>query len=218
MLFYKCNFCDPITKRGEKPVKSINAETDEFIKDDKGKYYHLSCYKKYLKDKKKLADIEIEKIINDCQEKRKLEIKENKEKDRFLQWIMNFYDGSLPAYFMTKLQKVREGTHEGINEPIDYLTMLDIYQHMENYLRKLRAKKQIKNITQQMNYDLAVVIGNYGNYKKYKAKQEQNVVSKNDINKQIEIEEKVNAIKNNKEYKDDDSEFNLTDIIDELMF
>lgn len=218
-MFYKCNYCDPTTKRGQKPVKSINTDTDEFIKDEKGKHYHLDCYKLYLKDKKKMTDSQVDFKVKELLDETRQEMKEKVEKDNFLKWIMEFYDGSLPSYFLLKLKNVRDGEYKGLNEPIDYETLLDIYKHMENYLRKLRAKKHIDNVTQQMNYDLAVVIGNYGDYKRYKNKTNQNIVNKEEVNRQIKIEQKVsNLTKIDNQEEDKSEDFDLTDIIDELIF
>ncbi|MED1863353.1 hypothetical protein P4V41_07775 [Fictibacillus nanhaiensis] len=218
---YKCNFCDPtVTKKmkeeGIKPTKSIDTEKDEFVKDDKGKYYHLNCFKNHLAKRKKLDESEIEKLLFERLEITKLENQENEEKDNFLQWIMDYYDGSLPAYFLKKLQSVRDGSHQGLNEPIDYSTLLDIYNHMEKYLRKVAAQKNIRNVTQQMNYDLAVVVGNYGDYKRYKAKQkleqDKTEVAKKAVNEQSKIKTALDKKKNN-----DGDSFSLHDVLDDIL-
>jgi hypothetical protein len=222
-MLYKCNYCDPITKRGEKPIKSVDTEKDLFLKDDKGKYYHLECFRQHLIKRKKIMDEEIiDQITGEWVAKTEIEVKESTEKDKFLKWIINFYDGSLPAYFLKKLQSIREGKHESINEPITYETMLDIYQYMANYLQKRAATMKIENVTQRMNYDLAVVIGNYGDYKRFKRKQHGFSVNKEEINKQIKVDNKLaNMDKNKKNMEqiesDDDKEFDITDVIGELL-
>lgn len=215
-MLRKCHYCDPVTKRGEKTVKSIDTDKDDFVKDEKNKYFHLECYKKHLKNKK-MSDENINEIINELLEKQKLEIQEANEKDEFLQYIMNFYDGSLPSYFLMKLQKIRKGEYEGINESIDYVTLLDIYKHMESYLRKIAIKKQIKNTQQQMNYDLAIIVGNYGDYKKYKEKQRQNVEDTNNIEKLIKSKENSKKVISRKQTKNENEEFNLLDVIDDIL-
>jgi hypothetical protein len=222
-MLYKCNYCDPVTKKGEKPVKTVDTEIHNFIKDDKGKYYHLDCFKQHLIKRKKITDEEIISLtVNALMLKTEIEVKESIEKDRFLTWIKNFYDGSLPTYFLKKLQSVREGTHESINEPIPYETLLDIYQYMERYLQKIAATKKIENISQRMNYDLAVVVGNYGDYKRFKYKQQGFSADKEEIDKQIKIDNKLTNIDKNKQIKrmsesDDDKEFDITDVIGELL-
>lgn len=218
-LKLKCAFCDPVTRRGSKLViKSIDTDIDDYLRDEKGKYYHTACYKEYLKSKKNKNDDEIAEIINRCKSEQEEVLKEAREKDKFLKWIMEYYEtSSLSSYFMKKLQEVRTGRYQGLKEPIDYVTLLDIYNIMKNYLNKIASKKHFSNIGQRMNYDLAVVIGNYGDYKKYKQKQ----VEKEDINKQVD-----DNIEINKRYKEvkktvDESktnDFHVSDIIDDLLF
>jgi hypothetical protein len=220
VLLYKCNYCDPtitkeMRKKGMNPFKSIDTEKDAFVKDEKSKYYHIECYKKHLAQRKKMNEEEIENKLRERLEVTQKEIKEAEAKDRFLRWIMEFYDGSLPSYFLKKLQLVREGKYEGLNEPIDYLTLLDIYQKMEKFLRKNALKKNFQNVTQQMNYDLAVVVGNYGDYKRYIEKQKKNEITINDIDKQIEVTNKVISKTDNGQQEE--KEFDITDVIDELL-
>lgn len=210
---YKCQLCDPVTPKGTTPIKTINSETDEFI-NDKGKYYHKNCYKRFLLNKKGVSVQEAERIYNERLKETLLIANESNQKDKFLKWVMEFYDGSLPSYFLKKLKSVREGTHEGIPEPITYETLLDIYKNMENYLRKLAAQKQIQDDTQRMNYDLAVVVGNYGKYKRFKEKQRLNEGDKKQIDKQIEVTNKVNNIKIE---SNSDKEFDIADVINELL-
>ncbi len=216
---YKCNYCDPTTKKGEKPVKTVDTDIHEFVKDEKNKYYHLECFREHLIKRKKIADEgEISEITNKLFEKTKIDIVENIQKDAFLKWIMNFYDGSLPAYFLIKLQSIRNGTHESINEPINYETLLDIYTYMEKYLEKRAAIKKIERVSQRMNYDLAVVLGNYGEYKKFKQKQKGFRANENEIDRQIEVENKIskrNVTDNQK--KTDNEDFNIADIMDDLL-
>jgi hypothetical protein len=211
---YKCNYCDPVTKRGEQPIKSIDTDGDDFIKDEKNKYYHLECYKLHLKKRKKKSDEEISQIVSDRLKEQQVEIQEAKEKDRFLTWIMDFYDGSLPSFYLKKLQSVRNGTHESIREPIDYATLLDVYGHMRNYLNKVAAKKQFNNITGRMNYDLAVVIGNYGDYKRYKERQSRSTIEESKIDNQLSMDKKVKSVQQQKGKKD---EFDITEVMDDLL-
>lgn len=218
-MLLKCHYCDPvITKKmreqGVKPVKSIDTEKHEFVKDEKGKYFHAECYGYYLLEKKKMSVEEVDRKVAERLLITKKEIREQEEKDKFLRWIMDYYDGTLPSYFLKKLKAVREGTYEGLNEPIDYATLLDIYQRMANYLNKIAVKKTFKNTTQRMNYDLAVVVGNYGDYKKYINRLKEESEKVNEVQKVMKEQEKVNHIVKNK--KKDDS-FSLTDVIDELL-
>jgi hypothetical protein len=203
-------------EEGVKPSKSINTETDDFVKDEKGKYYHINCFKGHLKKRLKKNDDEIDLLLQERIEITKLEVAEAKEKDKFLKWIMDFYDGSLPTYFLKKLQSIRKGSYEGINEPISFETLLDIYMQMEKYLKKIALTKNISNVTQQMNYDLAVIVGNYGNYKKYKYKQQLENEKATKAIETIDEQKKIeSAISKRKTSKDD--EFNLSDVVNEIL-
>lgn len=218
-LLYKCNYCDPIytkemRQRGQKQVKTIDTSNGDFIKDNKGKYYHQKCFRNHLRDKK-MSEEEIEFEFNKQLTLTLGEVREAESKDKFLKWIMEFYDdSSLPSYFLKKLQNVRDGNYEGLSEPINYETLLDIYTYMDKYLRKLAAQKQIDKITQRMNYDLAVVIGNYGDYKKFKEKQRLNQTDNQVIEKETKVTDKVNEINVNNKH---DKEFDITDIMDDLL-
>lgn len=219
-MLYKCNYCDPTLTRkmreeGVKAKKSINTEIDEFVKDEKKKYYHINCFKKHLRERKKMDDESIESLLQERLKVTQEEVKETEQKDKLLKWIMKFYDGSLPTYFLKKLYSIRDGSFEGINEPVTYDTLLDIYIHMENYLRKRAAKMQIQNTTQRMNYDLAIVIGNYGDYKRFKERQKRNQVEETQIIKQTEVDKKITSVKKHASNKEDD--FDITDVIDELL-
>ena len=225
-MLYKCNFCDPTAKvikdsegkriRQEKQVKTVDTSTGDFIRD-KGKYYHIECFKQHLSQRKKIDTKQFDDIVAQKLAETKVIVREAEEKDNFLKWIMEFYDGSLPAYFLKKLQTVRDGNYEGLNESIDYSTLLDIYIHMERYLNNQAIKKGFneKNIAQRMNYDLAVVVGNYNDYKRYKERQRQEVASKTIVAKaltdQKRIEEKNKTISTKKD------EFNLSDVLDDLL-
>lgn len=216
----KCNYCDPtVTKKmkeeGIKPTKSINTEIDEFVKDDKGKYYHSNCYLQHLIKSKKLNteeaknNLEIQKKIIEA------ELKEMKDKDRFYSWIKSYYESSLPAYFCTKINEIVKGVHEKVNEPIPYYILLDIYEKMEKYLRKKAANINFKNTGQRMNYDLAVVIGNYGDYKKYIEKQKIELEKAKMATVTISDQKKIDIVIKKKESKDE--EFNLSDALDDLL-
>lgn len=216
-MLLKCNYCDPTVKRGEKQVKTIDTDLDDYIKDERGKYYHTDCYKLFLKIKKKKSDDEIIKIIKDRKEVQELEMKETISKDKFLKWIMNYYDSSLSGYFLKKLQAVRNGTYQGINEPIDYDTLLDIYIHMANYLNKNAIKRGVNSISNRMIYDLAIVVGNYGDYKRFRDKQRQNLIDTREIEENIERAKLIEKRKSQSVDMSKEKDFNIADIIDDLL-
>ncbi|GED73054.1 hypothetical protein BRE01_67560 [Brevibacillus reuszeri] len=208
----KCNYCDP------KNVKSIDSETDDFIRDnDTKKYYHTDCYMLHLKTRKRLTDEEIETRVSERVAYREQEIREMIDKNNFFQWLMNYYDAALPSYFYMKVQSIRTGKHELVKDPVNYETLLDIYQHMESYLNKIAAKKQM-SVSSRMNYDLAVVIGNMGDYRRYKAKQLTANVEAMEIETRLEDGKIVQEIHRQRREKNKRAnEFDITDVMDELL-
>ncbi|PKR83523.1 hypothetical protein [Heyndrickxia camelliae] len=220
-MLLKCNYCDPkISKEmkanGIKPIKTINTSSDQYIKDEKGKYYHVECYVQHL-IKKKYTEEEARKKLEERMEITKNEIQETLDRDEFFQWIKNYYDSSLPSYFCMKVSEIVKGTHDQVNEPISYVTLLDIYRTMAVYLHKNAMKKNFKKTGQRMNYDLAVVIGNYGDYKKYKERERQSNLSKIDIESKIHESKNYSNIIKKVNKKDKNDEFDLLDVMDELL-
>lgn len=211
-MYFKCNHCDPTVRRGETPIKTVDTEKHVYVKDENKKYYHLECYRIHLSKKKKLNEEEIDAKVIERLKAQESEMKELEEKNAFLDWIMKFYDAALPSYYMKKLQTIRNGTYEGLNEPIDYSTLLDIYENMSNYLNKIAMQKRLKT-TSQMNYDLAVIVGNYGDYKRFKAKQQVNQVTEKEIDKQTNVDQKVKQA-SKVEKKEN---FDIADYMDELI-
>ncbi|MEH7116097.1 hypothetical protein V7128_01560 [Neobacillus vireti] len=220
-MLLKCNYCDPtITKdmreQGLKPTKSINSEIDEYVKDEKNKYYHVECYVQHLIKRKKMGEEEARDKLRIQLELVKAELKEMENKDKFYKWIMNFYDSSLPAYYCTKITEIINGQYEKVNEAIPYEILLDIYDKLANFLRKNAAKKNFKNTGQRMNYDLAVVIGKYGDYKKYIEKQKIEQETSQATNSTLQEQVKVNHMLKKKE-EEEDKDFHLSDVLDDLM-
>jgi hypothetical protein len=220
-LLLKCNYCDPtITKdmreQGLKPTKSINSEVDGYVKDEKNKYYHVECYVQHLMKRKKMGEEEAREKLKIQMDLVKAELKEMEEKDKFYKWIMNFYDSSLPAYYCTKITEIINGQYEKVNEAIPYGTLLDIYEKLANFLRKNAFKKDFKNTGQRMNYDLAVVIGKYGDYKKYIEKQKIEQETAKATSDTLEDQTKVNHVLKKKE-KAENEDFHLSDVLDELL-
>jgi hypothetical protein len=220
-LLLKCNYCDPtITKimreQGLKSTKSINPEFDEYVKDEKNKYYHVECYVQHLIKRKKIGEEEAREKLKIQLELVKVELKQMEDKDKFYKWIMNFYDSSLPAYYCTKITEIVNGQYEKVNEAISYEVLFDIYDKMANYLRKNAFKKNFQNIGQRMNYDLAIIIGKYGDYKKYIEKQKLEQETTNATNSTLKDQTKVNHVLKKKEVTENE-DFNLSDVLDELL-
>lgn len=220
-MLLKCNYCDPtLTKemkvQGYKGKKSINTETDEYVKDEKNKYYHINCYIQHLIKRKHMDESEAIATMEIQLAKVKQDLKELQEKDRFYKWIMKYYDTSLPSYYCTKVTEIISGTYEKVNEPIPYNILLDIYEKMAIYLNKNASRKMFKNIGQRMNYDLAVVLGRYGDYKNYIEKQKLEKEKTIIVKETLQDQKKISQIIKNKEENNNQS-FNLSDVINDML-
>lgn len=203
-------------KQGIKPIKSINTEKDEYIKDEKSKYYHSECYVNHLINRKRMNEDDAREKLNIQMKLMEEEVKKQKERDGFYQWIMDYYESPLPAYFCIQVSKIVNGTHDRINEPIDYPVLLDIYKKMAVFLNKNATKKGITKIGQRMNYDLATVLGNYGDYKKYIEKQQQDEIEKKEVENKIIESKRFNKHMEQKNEQRQD-EFDLLDVMDDLL-
>jgi hypothetical protein len=203
-------------EQGLKSTKSINPEFDEYVKDEKNKYYHVECYVQHLIKRKKIGEEEAREKLKIQLELVKVELKQMEDKDKFYKWIMNFYDSSLPAYYCTKITEIVNGQYEKVNEAISYEELFDIYDKMANYLRKNAFKKNFQNIGQRMNYDLSIIIGKYGDYKKYIEKQKLEQETTNATNSTLKDQTKVNHVLKKKEVTENE-DFNLSDVLDELL-
>jgi hypothetical protein len=220
-MLLKCNYCDPtLTKemknKGFKGTKSINTDIDHYIRDEKNKYYHSECYVKHLIKRKKMDENEARDMLEIQTIKFKEELKKQIDKDKFYRWIMSYYDAPLPSYFCMKINEIINGTYEKTNEPIPYITLLDIYDKMGIYLNKNAANKNFKNTGQRMNYDLAVVLGKFGDYKKYIDKQKYEVEKAIMVKETLQDQKKITHVIKNKENKSNE-EFNLSDVLDDML-
>ena len=214
----KCSIC-----RNEFDTKKT-----EYIKDKT--FMELDCY--INKQLKKGIDIEtINKKIEILKESMRIEeelkkqkeiereskkllakqneIDRNKNKEDFLQYIREEYDiSNFSKMFYIKVAEINNGTYKGMNEGISYEDLLFMFKRKQQYLNKINERnksigKSIKGIS-RVNYDLAVIIGMYDEYKEWKRKksilQSNEEVKKEESNNTIKIDyNAINSIKSNDE-------------------
>lgn len=213
MRYHRCQYCD---KPGQ---QTINMEKDEIVKIPKNYcrfkngYYHLNCFKEYLSVKKKLSSEEIEIKIKDLQQLMKEEIQEEKDKDNLAEWLENYYNANIPTYIFMKINDAVSGKNKLIKDEVNYNMLLEIYKKMSNYLNKIAIKKHFLKIEQRMNYDLAVVLNNINEYKKYKIKQESLEHETKEIDELIKVTDATRKIKENNKQED----FNIVDSMQDLI-
>lgn len=98
-------------------------------------------------------------------------------------WIYKTYDISfLPKYFFMNLSKISKGKYKGLNKPVAWVDLLDMWQRKMPYLEKVHIKneqqgKHIEGMA-RINYDLAIILSKYDNYLAWKSEQEAEKIQK----------------------------------------
>ena len=88
------------------------------------------------------------------------------------EYDITFMDKSL----FIKIANINNGKFKGLNEGISYEDLLYMFKQKKDFLNKIADKKrregnEFKNGKHRLNYDLAVIINKYDDYKKWKKKQ-----------------------------------------------
>lgn len=225
----KCNWCDTKRQSEDKKngidikankdsYKSIHKETDSFVKDS-GKYYHDDCYKEKLRSgRKKYSEDEINNKINELKAIMDDELKISISRDIFYEWIKNHYQISLPPYFVMRVDSIVNGNdcNKKVFGKINYDEFLEMYEKLSLYLTKQTMNIHFKDTAHRMNYELAIVISQYENYRKYKDNIVKREELKVEVNKKIVDSDKYNKA-SDKARKQNDNELHIGDIIDELI-
>ena len=164
-------------------------------------------------------DLKREKELE--KERKKLISKQNeaeriKNRKLFLDYIKDTYDiSSFPKNFYIKLAEINNGTYRDMSEGISYEDLLFMFNRKQQYLNKINNKnnsigKEIKGIS-RVNYDLAIIIGLYDEYKEWKRKKSMLQLSEEIEDKSvIKIDcKKINPVKSN-------DEEDILDILDDI--
>lgn len=208
---------------------------------------HIECWRKRLLEKYKnntqKVHTEMEKLI---EKKRKKELKDiDKEKEeqikkqhgldrsKFFDYIIETYDISLPKYTITKISNINNGTQEGLKEGISYEDLLYMFKSKQKdliniYQNNIKKGNSFRDNVQRFHYDLAVIVGKYDSYKKWKEKQKLNEIEQDNSKTQIEEQSKQKEVFQNiyntqqgeKQSKQNkvktENEYNLEDMVDDL--
>lgn len=228
-MHLKCQWCD--TKRQEldkqngvdikankESYKSINKETDSYVHVSNS-YFHEDCYREKLTSgRKKYSQEEIDNKINELKvaldEKRLTDI----VRDKFYEWIKNHYQVALPTNYVLRIDSIAKGQdrNKQVYGKITYDEFLEMYQKLALFLTKKTMNIQFKNTAQRMNYELAIVIGQYENYRNFKDNVSKREVLNKDVNNKLNDSNKYNEVSNKARQQEDDN-LHIGDIIDELI-
>ena len=145
--------------------------------------------------------------------------------DKVYRFILDNYNyiGSVPAYVFTKLKSIYKGTYRGLAKPIPPSDLLDMWKRQMKYLKKNRTFLIQKgtmdkdNPTHQVNYDLAVLVGKYDSYLRWKEKQKLNEVDKKNNEKFAKSFVETNNITTQKTVVTATQDDNMDDILSDIF-
>lgn len=218
-----------IYRKCRKCKESFNLSNTDYIKN-KTTYFHTDCYIESNLEKGLSVNVIEERIkiikeeMKKDQERRdnasRSQINRSRDKDSFYEYIMDKYNvSSIPKTFFLKVAAINNGTHPTVKYAIPYDELLFMFKKQEQYLLKTRMRNpKFANGTDGMsclNYDLAVIVGMYESYLRWKHKQE---VLSYDISEKEETKTKQPKMdldkleKQSKLNQDDD----INDIIDDI--
>lgn len=174
----KCQSCDG------KNEKSIDMGSDDYVAIKKGKtnhYYHSQCYQIHLMTKEKMSEEESILEIQRLKATMEAQMEEIKYRDKLCKLVMGLYNIScLPNAYFIRLTEINNGTYKNIKEPISNADLYTMYsnQKLIAKLGNIALKKGISK-DNRLYWDLAIILGEYEGYKKWK---------RNNISKDIDVD------------------------------
>lgn len=208
-LTRKCSICKNnfnISEVDYLKNKGLFMETDCFIKKEKSKGLSEDIIQDKINIIKETMKIEMQvKRERELEKEKKkfkakqIEVERQKYKGEFIKYIINNYDlSTIPKVFYIKLSQINNGTFNGLTEGISYEDLLYIFKRKQKYFDRIylnnMSKGKVLNGISRVNYDLAIAINLYDEYKQWKRKQqilasdiinqpkEQELNNKNEIN------------------------------------
>lgn len=204
---------------------------DDVIRFEK-KYYHYDCFVNVCKRKssKKNALSKWGEALNSIDEikqqtKQYFKVNYDSPKDQLYRFLLEHYDVSaISPYTFIKFEEVYNGKRKGLAYRIPPEDLLDMWKQKQEsgFLDRTRAKNMVRGINmteeQKIHYDLAVLVGKYKDYLKWKEKnkiieQEVNKVD-TDILKTVDLDKLSKIAQNQKKEDDDDIDLLLDELFD----
>lgn len=222
-LTYKCRYC-------KKDIPITPDNFNKIVYRNKA-YYHLDCYLHYLNEKisslkttrtKDKWINERDDLLNGNDYETFSVLKENYYKDQVYKFILQNYSISIvPKYIFVKLDSIYYGTFKGMNgtriDPEDLLYMWNkmMPKLIAIYQRNIAKGKSMDEVG-RINYDLAILVGKYDSYKKWKEKQ--NLLSETE-NKDVMVDTEYNIAKYDRIAESDtnSNEINISNVVDDIF-
>ena len=225
VLTAKCAYCKEIVELDLNKVQQL-------VKYDNS-YYHKECFQKMCEAKLSSSNRNIRKEkwlsalskIDEYNQQARLALEPRLLEDKVSRFILDHYNylGSVPAYVFTKLRSIYKGTYRGLAKPIPPSDLLDMWRRQMKYLKQNRVFLIQKgtmdedNPTHQVNYDLAVLVGKYDSYLRWKEKQKLNEVDKKNNEKFAKSFVETNNITTQKTVVTATQDDNMDDILSDIF-
>lgn len=185
---------------------------DNFVYYDK-KYYCKDCFYKLCNEKLLSKRTKHEKWGNALKNIDSLNMNAKSQlhiayyKDQLYQFLMSTYNITvIPNNVFTRIDQVNKGTYKGMmKKGISYEELLDMWQRKLHFLKKnaVRQKEMNRGINDPHNqiiYDLAILVGKYDSYCRWKRDHELNN-EESKIQKDIANKAKLNAARRRNQIK-----------------
>lgn len=208
----KCKYCK----------KYFDIEKEDFVYQKNG-YYHFDCAVDEQLNRKnnKLSKEECVNKFIKIQQEKKEEINFIIVKEKLFKWLQYTYNTVvLPKYFYIKMDEIFSGTYKGLSKEVSPENLLDMWKRKKNELDRINYSnvKKGKSLVgcARIQYDLAVLLGKYDSYLKWK---EQQKLLENE--KEIIITDsnkpRINYEIINKSIENQNTETNINDLLDEVF-
>lgn len=203
---------------------------DQVIRYDKA-CYHYDCFIDLCQSRMKKSNVSPKwGMALDSLQSIQDETKEffadilDSPKDKLYRFLLATYNTTtIPSYVFQRLQEIYDGKYKGASRAIPPEDLLDMWTQKQKtgYLEKIRARNVVlgKDMEphEKIMYDLAVLLGKYDDYLRWKAQQhiiEQDVPNAHDILKTVDLDRLSTMTQNQKKADEDDIDALLDELFD----
>jgi len=209
-----------ITRKCKCCKEYLDIEKDNFVYYKK-RYYHFDCAVNETLDRKnnKLSKEQCVNKFLDIQKENQKEVEFKIIKDKLFRWLHNTYNTVvLPKTFYVKMNDIFIGKYIGMSKGIPPEDLFDMWKRKKSELDRINAFNNKKGKVliggARIQYDLAILLSKYDSYLKWK--EQQKIIEQERQQIKADFENKINFNKIYINKENDDSSFNISDILDEI--
>lgn len=215
----KCQFC-----KNEIDTKKDDGTFFYYGKPGDIKCAHKQCYVDYCTTRKRqpMTVEECNAFIEECKSNETilLSVKKTTIKDELNNFISDMYGITyLPNFFYKKMASIYDGSYKQLSRPVPPEDLLDMWKQKKSFLLKQAEidKKRGKEIDglARVNYDLAILLGRYDKYLKWK---EQQKIAQAEIEEQKKKDAEFVSYKDisTSKPKKKENEIDISSMLDEI--